>query len=57
MSVEVTIYSRRGCHLCEVAESVVREVNKEVSFGLQVIYIDGDANLEKEYGEIGRAHV
>jgi glutaredoxin len=51
MSVEVTIYSRRGCHLCEVAESVVRDVNKEVSFDLQVIYIDGDASLESEYGE------
>ena len=51
MSVEVIIYSRRGCHLCEVAESVVREVNKEVSFKLQVIYIDGDSKLEKEYGE------
>ena len=51
MSVEVIIYSRPGCHLCEVAESVVREVNKEVSFKLQVIYIDGDSKLEKEYGE------
>ena len=51
MSVEVIIYSRPGCHLCEVAESVVREVNKEVSFDLQVIYIDGDSKLEKEYGE------
>ena len=51
MSVEVTIYSRRGCHLCEVAELVVREVKKEASFDLQVIYIDGDAHLEKEYGE------
>ena len=51
MSVEVTFYSRRGCHLCEVAESVVRDVNKEVSFDLQVIYIDGDAHLEREYGE------
>jgi glutaredoxin len=51
MSVEVTIYSRRGCHLCEVAEFVVRDVNKEVNFDLQVIYIDGDAHLESEYGE------
>ena len=51
MSVEVAIYSRRGCHLCEVAESLVREVNQEVVFDLQVIYIDGDVGLEKEYGE------
>ena len=51
MSVEVIIYSRPGCHLCEVAESVVREVNQEVSFDLKVIYIDGDPHLEKEFGE------
>ncbi len=51
MRVEVTIYSRRGCHLCEVAESVVREVNQEVTFDLQVIYIEGDTHLESEYGE------
>ena len=51
MSVKVTIYSRHGCHLCEIAESAVRDVNKEVSFDLQVLYIDGDAALEKEYGE------
>ncbi|NDF42943.1 MAG: glutaredoxin family protein, partial [Actinobacteria bacterium] len=51
MNPEVAIYSRRGCHLCDVAETIVREVNKEIPFELKVIYIDGDANLEKEYGE------
>ncbi len=51
MSVEVTIYSRHGCHLCEIAESVVREVNQEVSFDLKLIYIDGNPHLEKEFGE------
>ena len=51
MSPEVAIYSRRSCHLCDVAEAIVREVNKEIPFDLKVIYIDGDATLEKEYGE------
>ncbi len=51
MSVEVTFYSRHGCHLCEIAESVVREVNQEVSFDLKLIYIDGNPHLEKEFGE------
>jgi len=51
MIPEVAIYSRSGCHLCDAAEAIVREVNKEIPFDLIVIYIDGDATLEKEYGE------
>jgi glutaredoxin len=51
MKPSVVIYSRRGCHLCEVAESVVKEVQREHEFSLEIIYIDGDAGLEKEYGE------
>jgi glutaredoxin len=48
---KVTIYSRRGCHLCDVAEGVVREVQSEITFELEVLFIDGDAKLEKQYGE------
>jgi glutaredoxin len=51
MKPSVVIYSRHGCHLCEVAESVVKEVQREYEFDLEISYIDGDAGLEKEYGE------
>ena len=51
MNPEVTVYSRRGCHLCEAAEAIIREVNREIPFDLKVIYVDGDSTLEKEYGE------
>ena len=47
----VTIYSRRGCHLCDVAEAVVRDVQSEIEFDLEILFIDGDAELEKKYGE------
>ena len=47
----VQIYSRQNCHLCHEAESVVREVLKDISFKLEVIYIDGDQELERLYGE------
>ena len=47
----VQIYSRENCHLCQEAESVVREVLKDISFKLEVIYIDGNQELEKLYGE------
>ena len=51
MNSSVVIYSRRGCHLCEVAEKLVKEIQKDHEFELQIIYIDGDSGLEKEYGE------
>ena len=49
--INVHIYSRRGCHLCEVAEKTASELQSEYSYQLSVEYIDGDPVLEKEYGE------
>ena len=51
MNSSVIIYSRRGCHLCEVAEKLVEDIQKDHEFELEIIYIDGDTDLEKEYGE------
>ena len=45
------MYSRTGCHLCEVAESTVREVQVEIDFELSIIYIDENSELESQYGE------
>ena len=47
----VTMYSRRNCHLCEVAKEVVESTRNEADFEFEVVFIDGDAGLEKEYGE------
>lgn len=51
MSIKVEVISRHGCHLCEIAESVVRDVLKEVNFKLLVKYVDEDDLLDQEYGE------
>ena len=51
MKTQVTIYSRQNCHLCEVAKEVVESARNEVKFELEVIFIDGDVELEKLYGE------
>jgi len=51
MNTKVVIYSRTNCHLCEVAEKNVREVLVEISFDLEIIYIDGDQELQRLYGE------
>ena len=49
--IHVLIYSRHGCHLCEVAEKTAKELQSEYSYQLSVEFIDGDPELEKEYGE------
>ena len=51
MSTKVVIYSRVNCHLCQEAEENVREVLTEIPFELEIIYIDGDQELERLYGE------
>ena len=51
MSIQVVIYSRVNCHLCQEAEKNVREVMIKIPFKLEVIYIDGDQELERLYGE------
>jgi glutaredoxin len=51
MKTQVTIYTRQNCHLCEVAKEVVESARNEVKFELEVIFIDGDVELEKLYGE------
>ena len=47
----VTMYSRQNCHLCEVAKEVVESARNEADFEFQVVFIDDDSGLEKEYGE------
>ena len=58
MSNVVTIYSRTGCHLCEVAESALSGLKSELDFELEIKFIDGDEALEKLYGhEVPVIHI
>ena len=47
----VTIYSRKECHLCEEALKVLQKLKDELGFEISEIFIDGDKELEKQYGE------
>ena len=49
--IEVTVYSRSNCHLCEVALEVISEIRNEFEFTITKILIDGNAELEEKYGE------
>ena len=51
MRTLITVYSRHGCHLCEVAVSTLELLQKELDFDIEERFIDGNSELEKEYGE------
>jgi glutaredoxin len=54
----VTVYSRHGCHLCEDAVKTLESLREELAFEIEIIYIDGDAKLEKLYGnEVPVIHI
>ncbi len=54
----VTVYSRHGCHLCENAEKTLESMREELAFEIEIIYIDGDLELEKLYGnEVPVIHI
>lgn len=48
---KVTIYSRTGCHLCEIAIDQIRTVKQDINFDIEIKLIDKDLELEKKYGE------
>ena len=47
----ITVFTRHGCHLCEVAVEVLEGMQTELNFEIEKIYIDANAELEKLYGE------
>ena len=54
----VTVFSRHGCHLCEDAVKTLEGLREELAFEIEIIYIDGDAELEKLYGnEVPVIHI
>jgi glutaredoxin len=47
----VTLITRAGCHLCEVAEARLAELAAELGFGLQLLDVDADRQRANEYSE------
>lgn len=49
--VRVTIYSRRNCHLCEIAKQRVENVRRDLAFEVEEVDISTDPGLTATYGE------
>jgi glutaredoxin-like protein DUF836 len=46
----VVLYSRRACHLCDEARSVILAERDRTPFDFDEVLIDGDEALERDYG-------
>lgn len=48
--LEVTLYTRPGCHLCEEAKRIIEPLLVEFGAKLREVNIEGDAVLTERYG-------
>ena len=49
--VELTLYYREGCHLCETMLQALRGLQSRVAFDLCMVDIDRDPVLRQRYDE------
>ena len=47
----VTVYTRKGCHLCDEAIQTLESLQLELQFDIEKRFIEGDPILEEKYGE------
>ena len=50
VSLEVTIYTRAGCHLCDEAKTAIAPLLREFGATIREIDIAGDATLTQRFG-------
>lgn len=48
--MEVVLYARTGCHLCEAAREVILAERERTPFGFAEVDIETSDDLLKEYG-------
>jgi len=47
----LVVYSREDCHLCHNMIAALRELQAPLSFRLEVVDVDSNANFRSRYGE------
>lgn len=50
LKLRLTLYTRRGCGLCDEMKHVVAEVMQEFAADLEEIDVDGDFDLRGRFG-------
>lgn len=47
----VVLYSRKGCHLCEVVKESLVKLSRRGGFSWQEIDVDSDAELRRKFND------
>lgn len=48
---EVIVYSRKGCHLCEIVKESLVKLQKRGGFQWQDVDVDSDPDLRRQYND------
>lgn len=48
---QVIVYSRKGCHLCEIVKEQLLKLSRRGTFTWQEVDVDGDRDLQRQYND------
>ncbi len=48
---EVVVYSRRGCHLCDIVKEALTRAEGKADFVWREVDIDSDSQLRQKYND------
>lgn len=48
---EVIVYSRKGCHLCEIVKESIVKLHKRGGFQWRDVDVDADPELRRQYND------
>jgi glutaredoxin len=48
---EVVVYSRKGCHLCDIVKETLTQIQSQVDFQWCEVDIDADPQLRQKYND------
>jgi glutaredoxin len=48
---DVVVYSRKGCHLCDVVKETLAQVQREADFQWREVDIDSDPDLLQKFND------
>jgi glutaredoxin len=48
---DVVVYSRKGCHLCDVVKATLAQLEGEADFRWREVDIDADPDLHRQYND------
>ena len=48
---EVVVYSRKGCHLCEIVKESLSKLQRRGGFTWREVDVDGDDSLRRQYSD------